>query len=100
MFELLPYDLQHAEVLRGPQGTLYGASAHGGVVKYVAMRADRNYFEGRVGGTVSVIDDGGDVGYAGRASINAPLIEGRLAIRASFAEQNTPGWVDNTVLRK
>lgn len=100
MFDLLPYDLQHVEVLRGPQGTLYGASALGGLLKYVAKRPDLEQFEGRVGGTVSVIDDGGNVGYAGRAAINAPLVEGKLALRVSYAEQSTPGWIDNTVLRR
>ena len=100
MFDLLPYDLQHVEVLRGPQGTLYGASALGGLVKYVTRRPELDYFEGRAGGTVSVIDDGGHVGYAGRASINAPLAEGTLAMRASYAEQATPGWIDNTVLQR
>ncbi|MHC9084220.1 TonB-dependent receptor [Luteimonas sp. RIT-PG2_3] len=100
IFDMLPYDLQSVEVLRGPQGTLYGASALGGLVKYVAKRPDLENFEGRAGGTVSVIDDGGEVGYAGRAAINAPLIDGKLALRVSYAEQTTPGWVDNTVLRR
>ncbi|MFL6585264.1 MAG: TonB-dependent receptor [Luteimonas sp.] len=100
MFDLLPYDLQHVEVLRGPQGTLYGASALGGLVKYVTKRPELDYLEGRVGGTVSVIDDGGHVGYGGRASINAPLVEGKVAMRASYAEQATPGWIDNSVLQR
>lgn len=98
MFDLLPYDVQSVEVLRGPQGTLYGASALGGVVKYVTKRPDLENFEGRVGATMSVIDDGGGVGHSTRAAINAPLVEGKLGLRVSYAEQTTPGWIDNAVV--
>lgn len=100
MFDLLPYDVQNVEVLRGPQGTLYGASALGGVVKYVTKRPDLERFEGRAGATMRVVDGGGNVGHSERAAINVPLVEGQLALRASYAEQSSPGWIDNTVLHR
>jgi iron complex outermembrane receptor protein len=45
------FDVERIEVLRGPQGTLYGASSLGGVVKFVTNRPDPGTFEGRVRGT-------------------------------------------------
>lgn len=100
MFDLLPYDVQNVEVLRGPQGTLYGASALGGVVKYVTKRPDLEYFEGRAGATMRVVDGGGGVGHSERAAISVPLVKGQLALRASYAEQTSPGWIDNSVLNR
>ncbi|ALN86897.1 tonB dependent receptor family protein [Lysobacter capsici] len=95
VLDLLPYDIQRVEVLRGPQGTLYGAGAMGGLLKYVLKDPDLDSFEGRVGGGVSSIDGAGGNGWNVRAGVNAPLVEGRLALRASFANEFTPGWVDN-----
>ncbi|MEH6419360.1 TonB-dependent receptor [Pseudomonas sp. CGJS7] len=95
VLDLLPYDIQRVEVLRGPQGTLYGAGAMGGLLKYVLKDPDLDSFEGRVGGGVSSIRGAGGNGWNARAGINAPLIEGKLALRASFANESTPGWTDN-----
>ncbi|MGH8082518.1 MAG: TonB-dependent receptor [Lysobacter sp.] len=97
VLDLLPYDIQRVEVLRGPQGTLYGASAMGGLLKYVLKDPDLDSFEGRAGVGVSSIRGAGDNGWNARAGINAPLIEGKLALRASVANEFTPGWVDNVV---
>lgn len=95
VLDLLPYDIQRVEVLRGPQGTLYGAGAMGGLLKYVLKDPDLDRFEGRVGGGVASVGGAGGNGWNARAGINAPLIEGTLAIRASFANEFTPGWTDN-----
>ncbi|MGO1068547.1 TonB-dependent receptor [Lysobacter sp. CA199] len=97
VLDLLPYDLQRVEVLRGPQGTLYGASAMGGLLKYVLKDPDLDGFEGRVGAGISAIGGAGDNGWNARAGLNAPLIEGELALRASFANEYTPGWIDNAL---
>lgn len=95
VLDLLPYDIQRVEVLRGPQGTLYGAGAMGGLLKYVLKDPDLHASEGRVGAGLSSIAGAGDMGWNLRAGINAPLVEGKLAIRASFANEFTPGWIDN-----
>ncbi|KAF1017093.1 MAG: Colicin I receptor [Stenotrophomonas maltophilia] len=100
MFDLLPYDVQSVEVLRGPQGTLYGASALGGVIKYVTKRPDLETFSGRAGATFRVVDGGGRLGHSERAAINAPLVNGTLGLHASYAEQTSPGWIDNSVLHR
>ena len=56
--DLMPYDLDRVEVLRGPQGTLYGASTMGGLIKYVLADPDLSQVSGRVGGDVFGVDNG------------------------------------------
>lgn len=93
--DLLPYDLRGVEVLRGPQGTLYGASTMGGLVKYVLVKPDSSEFSAALGADVTSIRSGEDVGAAGRGMLNAPLIPGVLALRISAFNQQTPGYIDN-----
>ena len=95
--DLLPYDIDRVEVLRGPQGTLYGAGAMGGLVKYVTKQPDLNESELRVGAGVSTIEGGDDLGSNARFGINLPLVEDRAALRASYARNYLPGYIDNTV---
>lgn len=96
--DLLPYDIERMEVLRGPQGTLYGASTIGGLLKYVTRSPDLDSFEFRAGAEVMSVADADDVGMGGRVGLNAPLIDGKLAVRASYAYLKTPGYIDNPVL--
>jgi iron complex outermembrane receptor protein len=93
--DLLPYDLKGIEVLRGPQGTLYGASTMGGLVKYVLRSPDTENFHLALGGDVFGIHSGSEVGGGLRGSINIPLIQDVLAVRASGFHESTPGFVDD-----
>jgi outer membrane receptor protein involved in Fe transport len=93
--DLLPYDLARIEVLRGPQGTLYGASTIGGLLKYVTVAPDLDELSGRVGGELFTIGHAGSIGYAAQGLINVPLVVDRLAVTASLAHRSTPGWIDN-----
>lgn len=95
--DLLPYDLKGIEVLRGPQGTLYGASTMGGLVKYVLRGPDSESFHAAVGGDILGIQGGSGVGGGLRGSLNIPLIQGVLAVRASGFHESTPGYVDDPV---
>jgi len=95
--DLMPYDLERIEVLRGPQGTLYGAGAMGGLVKYVLKEPDLGTTSGDVGGGVFSISDSSGTGRDGHARINLPLIQDKLGVTASVAENRTPGYVDNAV---
>lgn len=95
--DLLPYDVERMEVLRGPQGTLYGASSMGGLLKYVLTTPSLNEFEGRVGGDISSVSEGGKPGGGGRATLSGPIIPGTLALTASVGSENTPGFIDNSV---
>lgn len=95
VLDLLPYDVDSFQVLRGPQGTLWGAGALGGVIQYTTSKPDLEQTSVRVGGDVSSMARSGDLGYGARASVNLPLLPGQLAMTASVARQQTPGFVDN-----
>ena len=96
--DLMPYDMDRLEVLRGPQGTLYGASTMGGLLKYVLKAADPDRMEARAGGVVESSASTGRLTWGGRAALNAPLVEGKLALRASGFYQDNAGWIDNAGL--
>ncbi len=87
------FDMSRIEVLRGPQGTLYGASSLGGVMKYVPNRPNTDEFEGsfKVG-----LEDihGGGLGYNATGYINVPLSD-TFAIRASAFYREDEGWIDS-----
>jgi len=93
--DLLPYDLKGVEVLRGPQGTLYGASTMGGLLKYDLIKADVDEFHGAVGGDLTTVRSAGKAGAGARGMVNVPIIPGVLAVRASGFYQKTPGYIDN-----
>jgi len=92
------FDLDHIEVLRGPQGTLYGASTMGGLFKYVTKRPDAAGFSGETSVGVSVTGDGGGVNYNVAAAVNIPIVADRAALRASAFEAHDGGYLDNIAL--
>ena len=98
--DLLPYDIQRVEILRGPQGTLYGASSIGGLIKYVTVAPSLTDLSVKAGGEVFGIRHGGHAGYAGQAMINAPIVTDTLGIVASYAYRKAPGYVDSAVTGK
>src|ERR1700761_1185446 len=74
------YDLNRIEVLRGPQGTLYGASALNGVVRVLTNDANLDRFELNARVIDSYTQNGGN-NPRGDLAVNVPLIEGKLAVR-------------------
>jgi iron complex outermembrane receptor protein len=93
--DLMPYDVDRIEVLRGPQGTLYGAGAMGGLLKYVLRRPSTSRFEMWAGAETFGVSSAEDFGWGLRAGVNAPLVEDRIGLWGSYFEQQTPGYVDN-----
>ena len=90
------FDIQRIEVLRGPQGTLYGSNSLGGVLKYVTNAPSTERIEVRAqAGVENVI--GGDTGYLGNAMVNLPLGD-MLAVRVSGFYRQTPGYLDRVGL--
>ncbi len=93
------FDLDRVEVLRGPQGTLFGASTLGGLVNYVAKTADVSKFdaagEGLIGGTENTH---GEPNYAGKLMVNIPIIQDKLAIRVMALQRFDAGYLDNVGL--
>lgn len=96
ILDLLPYDISRVEVLRGPQGTLYGAGAVGGLLKYVTRAPDLSEKEVRLGAGLRSIQDGGTAWNA-RFGANLPLQEGRSGLRLSYARNGLPGYTDNAI---
>lgn len=88
------YDLSRVEVLRGPQGTLYGSSSLNGVVRILTHEADADSFDLKFRTSTSMTENGDD-SFRGDAAINVPLVPGRLAARAVVGYQDLGGWVDN-----
>ncbi|NIJ15917.1 TonB-dependent receptor [Sphingobium vermicomposti] len=94
--DLDPSDLDRIEVLKGPQGTLYGASALGGLLKYVTTDPNTQEFSGRVQADASTVAHG-EEGFALRGAVNIPLIADELALRVSGFYRNDPGYIDNVL---
>jgi len=92
-----PSDLAHIEVLRGPQGTLYGANSMGGLIKYVTANPSTEGYTGRIEAGTNAVYNGSQVGYSMRASANVPLTE-TLAVRISGFTREDPGYIDNPFL--
>jgi len=92
--DLDPGDLARIEVLRGPQGTLYGASSLGGLLKYVTVDPSTADVSGRLQVGSNHIAGGDGLGYSVRGSANVPLSE-ELAIRVSGFSRLDPGYIDN-----
>ena len=98
--DLLPYDVERIEVLRGPQGTLYGASTLGGLLKYVLKDPNLKNFEGQAGVDVFGVNGASAAGYGGRVLVSAPIITNKLGVLASFAYEGTPGYIDDITTGK
>lgn len=97
--DLDPSELQRVEVLRGPQGTLYGASSIGGLVKYVTVDPSLDGVNGSASVGGSTIQGGDTLGYNARGSLNVPLSE-TFAVRVGASTRTTPGYLDNVVTQQ
>lgn len=87
-------EIDRIEVLKGPQGTLYGASSLGGLIRIVTKKPDASEFYGNVRTEVSTLS-GGEQGYLIRGSLNAPIVQDKLALQATAYKRSLPGFADN-----
>jgi outer membrane receptor protein involved in Fe transport len=87
------WDLQRIEVLRGPQGTLYGANSEGGLLKFVSTAPVLGKFSGEVELNGESVSNGGE-GGAVRGVVNLPIGD-TLALRVSGYTEGVPGFVDD-----
>lgn len=87
------FDIDRVEVLRGPQGTIYGASSMGGTLHFVSKAPDLNAYSAdahaQVGGT-----ERGGVNYETDGVLNLPLVEGKTALRVGALYDHESGWID------
>jgi len=88
------YDLQRVEVLRGPQGTLYGAGSMGGTVRVITAPPVLGKFEGSSQTEVSYTEHGG-ANFGQSAMINLPVSGDTLAVRLVGTIQYNDGWIDH-----
>lgn len=89
-----PGDVARIEVLRGPQGTLYGASSIGGLLKFVTVDPSTEKLSGRVQMGATSVDSSSDAGHSIRGNVNIPMSE-TLAVRLSGFTVHDPGYIDN-----
>ncbi len=87
-------DIDRIEVLEGPQGTLYGAGAEAGVIRYITNSPKLDTFEASAKAGYSVTA-GGDPNTDISAVINLPLIADRMAVRAVIYNDQRGGYIDN-----
>jgi outer membrane receptor protein involved in Fe transport len=90
------YDIDRIEVLRGPQGTLYGSGSMGGTIKIVTNEPKIGVFEGSAQATGSYTDGGGPNGSA-NLMLNLPLGD-VFAVRLVGSDTYRSGWIDRIVL--
>jgi iron complex outermembrane receptor protein len=87
-------DLERIEVLEGPQGTLFGAGAEAGVVRYITNKPKMNVTEGTVNAGYAITAHG-DPSSNVDAAINLPVIADTLAVRAVVYSDSRGGYIDN-----
>jgi len=87
-------DLERVEVLEGPQGTLFGAGAQAGVIRYITNKPKLNVTEGSVSGSYGVTA-GGDPNTDITAVLNLPLIADKLAVRGVVYDDRRGGYINN-----
>jgi iron complex outermembrane receptor protein len=95
--EPLLFDLAQSEVLRGPQGTLYGASSMGGTIKLVSNPVNLSQFEGTAHSELSETEHG-SLNYVFRGVLNVPIVTDKLALRIGVETTQDSGFVDHANL--
>src|SRR5579862_3077959 len=88
------WDIDHVEVLRGPQGTLFGEGSEGGTIRVITKKPDATSFFGRYEVGVNETDGGGGEGVSGMGSVNIPLVQNVLAASVAVGYNSMPGWID------
>lgn len=91
--DMRPLDLERVEVLKGPQGTLYGQGSIAGTVKYVTAAPDATEFKAKAAFSLADVD-GGESHKTATAVLNVPIIEDELAVRLAATVERDGGWQD------
>jgi iron complex outermembrane receptor protein len=91
------YDLNRIEILRGPQGTLFGSGSMGGTVRLISNQPNLSQFQSTAQSVLSGTDGGG-FNHKDSLMINLPLIDDTLALRVAATENYTSGWIDRIVV--
>ncbi len=87
-------DIDHIEVLEGPQGTLYGANSLGGLIRIVTRKPSLTTYSGSMTAEYDTVDGGGDGGLI-RGTVNLPIITDQLGASITGYYRHAPGFTDN-----
>ncbi|KRB85501.1 hypothetical protein ASE00_01510 [Sphingomonas sp. Root710] len=88
------FDIERIEVLKGPQGTLYGAGSMGGTIRFITKAPKLDRVEGEAQARVSTTRSG-DMSYGGDAVVNLPIATDKMAVRIVGTYRKTGGYIDN-----
>jgi iron complex outermembrane receptor protein len=92
--DVAAFDLERVEVLKGPQGVLYGSASLGGAVRYMLAKPDMSQEQFTVMGGLSEVPGGGS-GFTMNGMANIPLSTDVAALRFVYTARKDPGYVDN-----
>ena len=92
------FDLERIEVLRGPQGTLFGGGSEGGTIRYITPAPSLTEYSA-YGRAQWLTTKGGDPSYEAGLAVGGPIIENKLGFRASIFKRKTGGYIDLTDYR-
>jgi outer membrane receptor protein involved in Fe transport len=90
------YDLNRIEMLRGPQGTLFGSGSMGGTVRLITNQPDPSDYHASAE-TILSGTEGGSFNHSENIMVNLPLVKDKLALRIVGTENYTSGWIDRIV---
>lgn len=93
------YDLDRVEVLRGPQGTLYGAGSMAGAIRLITRKPEVNEFSASAKGELASVDHGGTTRTID-GMINIPVVNDVFAIRAVGFWKHNAGFIDNVTTKQ
>ena len=91
------YDLNRIEILRGPQGTLFGSGSMGGTVRLLSNQPNLTEFQSTMQSILSGTEGGG-FNHKDSLMVNLPLVDDTLALRVAGTENHTSGWIDRIVV--
>jgi outer membrane receptor protein involved in Fe transport len=89
------FDMQRVEVLRGPQGTLFGAATLGGAVNYIINPVNLDKFDAHAQLGIAKTDNANDPGYTAKVAVNVPLINDVFGVRVTAIKRYDTGYLDN-----
>ena len=87
------FDLERVEVLRGPQGTLFGAGSEGGTIRFIQEQPSLNKFSSYTRAEINEIESG-SYGFEAGAALGGPIIENKLGFRISALYRRDGGYID------
>ena len=90
------FDLESVEVVKGPQGTLYGEGAMGGAIRYQTKRPVLDEFQGKIGMTFGSTKNADDLNSRVDGTMNIPLIDNEFGLRLTAFHQKDAGYIDFT----